>query len=206
MALLVLPAGVLLYFFAFDCLNAGSGICTVSYWRGDFWGAPNTGAPGSVLEAWYFLASSLGGLAGLTAAALAYWRLGGANRASKAEILLRVDEQWSSVQYRQARIALRQALSDAGEDFVAHMRTLAREDYEAYLVTLEIADLLETIGLLVRRGYLALEDVDSLLGQPVIGAYAVYRPHIDDLRRGAPTTYANFEWLADEIRNLRAER
>ena len=213
--MVLLPTAVLLYFLGFDCASDTPRYCLATYWRGEFWGSGGEKSPGSLLEAAYFLGGILGGAAALVGTAAAYLvagiarnQLRAANDARRGDALLEVDAQWSSPQYRAARAALHEALRVSNGDFVGHLADIRGSDYEHYLVLHEIPDLFETVSLLVRQGYVRFDDVEKLLGGPVLQIYDLYHDQIEAMRGPhgpgySAHIYENFEWLRDEIKRSR---
>lgn len=65
---------------------------------------------------------------------------------------------------------------------------------------LELLGFFEHVGLMVRRGYLAFEDVDGLLHGPILAADVHCRGHIEEVRKRSgvpPGLHENFIYLAD---------
>jgi hypothetical protein len=65
-----------------------------------------------------------------------------------------------------------------------------------------ILDFFETVGLLVRRGYLDASDVWSTFGYAIIILFADNRELVRDLRQDDPTSYSDFRSLADRMRGI----
>jgi len=85
---------------------------------------------------------------------------------------------------------------------LAEKRLKNQEDpYELY----PLLDFFETVGLLVRRGYLDESDVWNTFGYPVFVLNADARQIIEQQRREDPTSYADFSSLVERLERIEAE-
>jgi hypothetical protein len=85
---------------------------------------------------------------------------------------------------------------------LAEKRLKNEEDpYELY----PMLDFFETVGLLVRRGYLDESDVWNTFSYPVFVLYADARPALEQQQRDDPTTYADFTSLVERLQRIEAE-
>ncbi len=65
-----------------------------------------------------------------------------------------------------------------------------------------LLDFFETIGLLIRRGYLDATDVWELFANDIICLHEDTRSRIRDERREDPPAYSNFVSLAERVRDI----
>ncbi len=68
-----------------------------------------------------------------------------------------------------------------------------------------VLDFFETVGLLVRRGYLDESDVWNTFSYPVLILNADARQIIEQDQREDPTTYAEFTALVERLQRIEAE-
>jgi hypothetical protein len=79
---------------------------------------------------------------------------------------------------------------------------MRREDFEQYFRLCKISGFFETVGYVVRAGYIPLDDVINLLGGSILEAGRVFRPHIQATKSqpgGDPRMYEHFLWLLGEL-------
>src|SRR5260370_5581545 len=69
-----------------------------------------------------------------------------------------------------------------------------------------VLDFFETVGLLVRRGYLDESDVWNTFSYPVLILNADARQIIEQLQREDPTTYADFSSLVGRFQRVEADK
>src|SRR5712692_910795 len=69
-----------------------------------------------------------------------------------------------------------------------------------------LLDFFETVGLLVRRGYLDESDVWSTFSYSVLILNADARQIIEQEQREDPTTYADFSSLVERLQRIEAEK
>lgn len=70
---------------------------------------------------------------------------------------------------------------------------------------LRLLDFFETIGLLVRRGYLDVHDVWSMFSYWMFSIYADFRDDIEQIRRDNDTFYGDFCDLIERLREIEEE-
>jgi hypothetical protein len=68
-----------------------------------------------------------------------------------------------------------------------------------------LLDFFETVGLLVKRGYLDDSDVWNTYSYPVFVLNADARQIIEQRQREDPTTYAEFSWLVGRLQRIEAD-
>jgi len=69
-----------------------------------------------------------------------------------------------------------------------------------------LLDFFETVGLLVKRGYLDESDVWNTFSYPVFILSADARQIIEQQQREDPTTYAEFSWLVERLQSIEADK
>ena len=137
------------------------------------------------------VATILVALTGVAALRFAWSQLRQAHEQTKVQHLVQFDRQFSSEPFITYRCELAKKKL-AGKD----------EPSELYV----ILDFFETVGLLVRRGYLDPADVWSTFGYAVIILFADSREPVRDLQQDDPTNYSDFTSLAQRMREIeRAE-
>jgi hypothetical protein len=146
-----------------------------------------------------------------------------------ANSLLNLEQRWNSEQIRETRICINEfsrqlkaevfqehaqlrdeaALEKVQEKFTAELLRLQKEDSQKYIVLMRILGFFETVGLLVKRKYIELEDVDLLLRGPIVEFGLFYTPHIKvrAQEKGVPPGLGvNALFLVDEINKRLARR
>jgi hypothetical protein len=145
----------------------------------------------------------------------------------RANVLLSLDERWESETVT-AAIAELQALINEVEDilanrypgisladlrrrsapvYLAKLQEMERCEPKRYLRIFRVCAFFETVGYVVKAGYLTLNDVFELFSVSVNATAMVFRPYIEEVVRqeGAnPMLYANFRWLIAEIEKRQA--
>ncbi len=148
-------------------------------------------------------------------------------RQARAGVLLSLDERWESETVT-AAIAELQALIHEVEDtlannypgtsladlrrrsasvYLAKLREMEKREPKRYLRIFRVCAFFETVGYVVKAGYLTLNDVFELFSVSVNATAMVFRPYIEEVVRqeGAnPMLYANFRWLIAEIEKRQA--
>jgi hypothetical protein len=73
-----------------------------------------------------------------------------------------------------------------------------------FITLIELPALIETIGVLERDGGLALSVISGLWGSTITSAWTTWKAAVVEMREltGTPTTYENFERLAERLRAL----
>lgn len=165
------------------------------------------------LQAAAWVATALGAI-------LAGWQLRRQARQARATFLLELFRQWRALSEERAifwhfratceQELLRSHAKLADAERLVRLREVARAEmgrmeddparHDGYQALLEVLVFLEHVGLMVRRDYLAFEDVDGLLHGAIIAADVHCRGHVDDLRRRSNTPAGLFEhflFLAD---------
>ena len=132
-------------------------------------------------------ATSFVALTGITALYFAWSQLRQAREQTKIQHLVQFEREFSSEPLITYRCELAKKRSEG-----------KREPSELY----QILDFFETVGLLVRRGYLDASDVWSTFGYTVIILFADSRELVRDLQQEDPTSYSDFRLLADTMRKI----
>jgi len=124
-------------------------------------------------------------------------------RQAQANSLLSLEERWNSEPMRQARLRLIEvssrlrdeafkenmhlkddaALGKVQEKFTVELKKLRKEDDTKYIELMRSLGFYETVGILVRRNYVAIEDVDLLLRGPIVDFGLYFTPHIEERQR-----------------------
>ncbi|HVC43560.1 MAG TPA: hypothetical protein VND20_02000 [Candidatus Binataceae bacterium] len=145
----------------------------------------------------------------------------------RASVLLSLDERWESVSIAAAIAELRTLIGEVERElavrypdldlpqrrgrsapsYIGKLRKLDQDDPARYLCLFRICAFFETVGYVVRAGYLTLTDVFELFSVSINAAAMVFRPYIEDIvnREGAdPRLYSNFRWLIAEVERREA--
>lgn len=153
-------------------------------------------------------------------ASLTGWQLRRQARQARATFMLELFRQWRALAderkvFSAFRATCEQELLRShaklwDAERLARLREVARAElgrmeddparHDGYQGLLEVLVFLEHVGLMVRRGYLAFEDVDGLLHGAVLAADVHCRGHVEELRKRSNTPAGLFEhfiFLAD---------
>jgi hypothetical protein len=139
---------------------------------------------------------------------------------TRAAVLLSLDERWETEPLLTCRAnldalivevknaAAKKWLGEPDEEILAksaglyakRFAGLAEEDRQQYAQLMRICGFFETVGCVVRAGYVPKEDVLNLLSVSILTAGDVFQPHIKELiEQGAPKIiYENFLWIVKE--------
>jgi hypothetical protein len=140
---------------------------------------------------------------------------------TRANILLTLDERWETEPMLSVRRELEILISVVEAELAradpqsrdvlrlrrapvlaARLDQMRREDFEQYFRLCKISGFFETVGYVVRAGYIPLDDVINLLGGSILEAGRVFRPHIQATKSqpgGDPRMYEHFLWLLGEL-------
>lgn len=182
--------------------------------------------PPHILEVMYWLSQM--GMAGviLVTAIFAYFQVEAIRRQSHASLLTELDKRWENdlavartvTRHHRAQaesiIKEKYAQSPAEEKRRLYLTIssqilddLQTSDLDRYGEFLKVWGFFETLGHLVRRQYLTLDEVDSVFGLVVLHAVDMASEHLQ--KRAAeeqskvgydPHYYENFFYLAEEMR------
>ena len=184
------------------------------------------------LEVVYWLANvAIAGVAGY-ALWFAYHQVMAARRSNEATLkqahatfLLELDRRWDSEEMFQCRVQLlimrdgilarvgaeHARLDDnakarkIGEEFAKDLKALRDSELENYLVVLRMCGFFETVGLMVKKEYVALDDITSLFKGSIIAMGTYFSRHIEERQKemGVPGGFfENALYLVDEVENL----
>lgn len=144
-------------------------------------------------------------------------------RHAQATFLLKLVDEWNSAQMRRARRCfVAHSKKSQEEVFIAHhhlndkatmdlvrehfrvqMRKLMEENISGdYSALMTMCAFFETVGLLVRQDYVAVEDIDALFRGPILDLGIYFLPHIEDRQKekGVPSgLYENAVYLMTRI-------
>lgn len=144
---------------------------------------------------------------------------------AKANFLLELDHRFESYEMTKARdllndycdsimrevTAKHNLLDEANrtvkfqEAFADKLNELRREDRKNYTALMRFCGFFETVGLMVKLGYVELGDIVSLFKGPVLDIDRCYRKHIKSRQKetGVPEGfYENALFLVDRVKNL----
>jgi hypothetical protein len=141
-------------------------------------------------ESWTAVFSGVLAVIALVALPVGYWQLQDYRAESQVQHLLALEEKFS----RDPMLTNRRAL--------AEKRLKKEEDPDELYPVL---DFFETVGLLVRRGYLDESDVWNTFGYPAFVLNADARQIIEQDQREDPTMYAEFVGLVQRLERIEAE-
>lgn len=92
------------------------------------------------------------------------------------------------------------------EHFRLVMSDLERKDYAKYVSAMRMLNYFETVGQVVRKGYVSLSDIDGLFRGPILDVGLVFVSHIKDDKQNekgaAPGLYENALYLISEIEKI----
>lgn len=147
--------------------------------------------------------------------------------ATRASVLLTLDERYSSETVQKARKEMRElservneqtkqqwkALPPSGraaksaELYAQLIDEMRLKDRDRYLCLLDACGFFETVGYVVRQGYIPLEDVYRLFSVSITLGGAIFEGHITALQDEYKdnTVFENFLWLAEQSRKKLAE-
>jgi hypothetical protein len=139
---------------------------------------------------------------------------------TRAAVLLSLDQRWETepmLAYRADLDALivevkneaaklwrgqpdTEILQRSAELYAKRFARMAEENRQRYMHLMRICGFFETVGCVVRAGYVPKEDVLNLLSVSILTAGDVFQPHIAELiKQGAPKIiYENFLWIVKE--------
>lgn len=109
-----------------------------------------------------------------------------------SELLMTITQQWET----DALVRARQAIAEHEGDLAEKIEEFLENKNERYFDLIRVGNFFESIGLLVKQGYLSLTDATLLFGTVVKAYYKIYRPYIYANRDKQPDLYDNFEYLA----------
>jgi hypothetical protein len=141
-------------------------------------------------EFWTATFTGILALVTLFAVVVGYKQLRDFRAESQVQHLLALEEKFD----RDPMLTYRRAL--------AEKRLKKQEDPDEVY---PILDFFETVGLLVRRGYLDESDVWNTFSYPVFALNADARQIIEQDQRDDPTTYAEFVGLVKRLERIEAE-
>jgi hypothetical protein len=146
---------------------------------------------------------------------------------AQATFLLRLVDEWNSPEVREARKCFvihstkvkqdvfshnnhlkdSEIMSEVKERFRVEIRKMKEEDIVGdYSTLMLMCSFFETVGLLVRKKYVDINDIDALFRGPILNISTYFAPHIKDRQRekdSAPGMYENVLYLASEIEQLK---
>jgi hypothetical protein len=139
---------------------------------------------------------------------------------TRAAVLLNLDQRWETepmltcradldaliVEVKNEAAKLWRGQSDteilerSAELYAKRFAQMAEEDRTRYAQLMRICGFFETVGCVVRAGYVPKKDVLNLLSISILTAGDVFQPHIRKLvEQGAPKIiYENFLWIVKE--------
>lgn len=124
----------------------------------------------------------------LLALCFAAWQIRRARKRAQIQHLLQLDHEFSTSPLIEYRFALaKKRLENKNDD-----------PFELY----RLLDFFETIGLLVRRGYLDPQDVWNTFGYWILNLYKDAEDLIRELREDDPATYKDLLCLVEKTRRI----
>lgn len=144
---------------------------------------------------------------------------------SKATFLLEVDRRWDSQEMVNSRSLIRTVrddlmklvaskysqLDDAhkaeklGDEFAKALAEMRKNDPNNYVLMLRYCGFFETVGVMVQREYIPLDDIDALFRGPILAVDTCLRSHISQRQNETGVPKGLFEhalFLADEIKQI----
>ena len=148
-------------------------------------------------------------------------------RQARASILLSLDERWESETVTTAIAELQALISEVENNlaarhpetnladlrrrsapiYLAKLQEMERREPKRYLRIFRVCAFFETVGYVVKAGYLTLDDVFELFSVSVSATAMVFRPYIEEVVRqegASPMLYSNYRWLIAEIEKRQA--
>jgi hypothetical protein len=135
----------------------------------------------------WFTASRIIALTSIVALVFAAWQIRRARKLAQIQHLLQIDREFT------------------GEALVSYRTELARKRLKGEAEPMElyrVLDFFETIGLLVRRGYLDAYDVWSMYSHWMFNVYADFKSLISEYRLEDSSYYAEFASLLKELERI----
>ncbi|MGB0696002.1 MAG: DUF4760 domain-containing protein [Rhodospirillaceae bacterium] len=181
--------------------------------------APETLVAGKQnIETIYYVTNSLLFLVALGAAVFAGHQFLAAKEQNKnlknthrAQVFLDIQEIWDTGPMREAKILIVEYCRVRDSTDRVEINRLFSEKMTKLYMTREYFNyspalhFIENIGLMVRRGYLTIEDINDILGTAVFQIFDLFEKHIQDLQTkfGSKTFYENAIWLNSALRAYR---
>lgn len=148
-----------------------------------------------------------------------------AENARLASVYSQLEERWSSATMLKARVMFRELVSEfqiyrgshpspsmeIAEYFDQKLTDLARHSYGEYLTFMAMIDYLEFIGMLEENRYVAITDIEAIMGELCVYARDVLAVHIEEIRKrnrsqtaksgysNVPDAYRSFSNLAEKF-------
>lgn len=117
---------------------------------------------------------------------------------SQASFLFNLDQKWDSPEMLESRKIFRNLHSDLtalvaskypllddahkvvklGEELVATLDQMRQQDLNNYATVMRVCGFFETVGLMVERGYIPLDEIDGMLRGPILQIKTCFGPHI----------------------------
>jgi len=118
-------------------------------------------------------------------------------RADLETLIVEVKNQAAQMWRGRPENEIREKSADLYADRLGRM---ADENRQQYMQLLRICGFFETVGCVVRAGYVPAKDVLDLLSVSIASAGMVFQPHINRLlKEGAPANfYENFLWIVEK--------
>lgn len=146
-----------------------------------------------------------------------------AAKAETARVFLEIERRWSSPEITRSRELLWQFYVDAKSEGTVPSELIAArlKDWTAsrprkYQEFMQLVDLLEAIGVMVKNGYIEIDKIDELIGDFVVLCYEDLLPFIEETRRRylaagrsdaqAKEVFSKFEDLALSLRARQSVR
>lgn len=113
------------------------------------------------------------------------------------------DEIIDSISSQHPRLDDKRRKDQIGKAFAVKLADLRENAIGDYVTIMEYCGFLETVGLMVKRKYVDIEDIDSLFRGPILGIEFYFSTHIADRQKetGVPTgLYENALFLAEQVK------
>lgn len=140
-----------------------------------------------------------------------------------ATLLLELDGRWEGHELRTARVEIQkmvEKLTDIvglnnprlgddhkkqmlGEEFTKLLNDLQETDISNYSTIMRVCGFFETVGVMVEKNYIPLNEIDRLFRGPILTIDTCFRPHIEERQKetGVPSgMYEHALSLADKIK------
>ncbi|MEX2629531.1 MAG: hypothetical protein WD341_06285 [Tistlia sp.] len=95
------------------------------------------------------------------------------------------DKAQEIVTDRAPRVNDGERMQQVQAEFTKILGQMREGDEEGYSKLMKILGFFETVGLMVRHGYVPLDDIDKLFRGPIIGIDVCFRDHIDGRQKEA---------------------
>ncbi len=174
-------------------------------------------------------ATDLAGVAALLLALITFIGLLITRRQNRATVLFEMDRRWNCSEMLEARQLVRNLRDDLIElvaskhahlddahkadrlsiEFAVALAEMRKQNRDSYALALRYCGFFETVGLMARRRYISLDDIDDLFHGPIMAIDECFRAHIAQRQSEtgvSPGMFENALYLADLVKKRSTRR